>query len=381
MSSRGKLVVLGYNENSKTAREMNIASKCGKDVIELNNIAGEANMVFDRAEIRYHEDGKLKGRPYLHLYEGSITSLSGDFPYNVNRIRFTESGAPKVDVDWEFSNDELSKLIPKGIMGSDWDVNPNGPYGKPKAPFEVPSIFTEVEFEGLPVTVETVQAMRTEDGIPVISVKVANAFDVKQYSGEGPGLSGYTELDAYFAAQPTYPVGQTDKSSKFVSAEMSLGNEDIIGYAETKDADKEAADNVVKAPVYLSPEEQAEAIKRAELQKEVSERITVAEDEAQVDKIVEAGEDVEIPVESDDKTDYIEPDDSEAFDEEMLKDMHLVPDEQEEADKRAAAKKIAEMQTAKYNQQMQINDAMQEGNRVINRENENMDNKSTPSIQ
>lgn len=59
-------------------------------------------------------DSETPGRPYLHM-QGVCNALHGDLPYGLKELKLKESEGIPVDVFYEFTDDELSELVGKGL--------------------------------------------------------------------------------------------------------------------------------------------------------------------------------------------------------------------------------------------------------------------------
>lgn len=336
--------ISGYTSDSIQGRDLKKAAAAGKDVKVLENVTLFGNVHFESCDIRMHEDGKLKGRKYVHLGDGKLTCVTvkssegakgGDLPYNVVKISFTEENAPSVEFDWELSNKELASLTLKGIYGTDHDVNIDGAQ-VPKGELEIPEIFTEAEFEEIPLACN-VRMLADKNGTPIASVEVKDKYYVQVNSEK----TGYLDFVNFFEPVAMYPVDHKSKDAMF----LSLDDSQLIGAPEMKLEPAEDA-HVIRAEKVLTPEEAAEAAIISELKNEVSERTAAVLNESQVDDSVRIAEDVEVRVDADaESTAEVETEnpDAEAFDEDMLADMHLIDKrtEVEREDDEKAAEKLA----------------------------------------
>ena len=59
-------------------------------------------------------DDKNPGRPYMHII-GECRSIRGKMPYGVTKLTFKEGGGIPVDILYEFSDDEISGMVKKGL--------------------------------------------------------------------------------------------------------------------------------------------------------------------------------------------------------------------------------------------------------------------------
>ena len=59
-------------------------------------------------------DRKNPGRPYMHIV-GECRSIRGKMPYGVTKLTFKEGGGIPVDIFYEFSDDEISGMVKKGL--------------------------------------------------------------------------------------------------------------------------------------------------------------------------------------------------------------------------------------------------------------------------
>lgn len=360
------------NGNTEYARELYKRERIGDpNVLVSENVSLRANMTFDTARLEYHDTGKKSRRPYL-FFEGRITSVINppeeeNLPHNVVQVLFTETNAPIVNVEWELHNEEIADLVNKGLFGFDYDVNALW-NSRPKTDFRIPDVFTQSEFTDVPIraTIRSEVMERKDDQkqVPIVAISVHDPYHIQTDSK----VTGYGSLGSYFDDPQFYPQGYKEKEEMFLNLDEAaiikeeLSEEQLAELSESKS-------NKVLAPVYDSPEEQAEAEYMGGLTHEINERIgeKLAEDShTATDALENAIEDgrLAIPKEAlsetydlgqDDK--YLKPDDddaaaqaddSEAFTEEMLEDMHLIPNEDDRESARAAW--IAEQRKAKSTQ-------------------------------
>ena len=59
-------------------------------------------------------DDKNPGRPYMHI-TGECRSIRGKMPYGVTKLTFKEGKGIPVDILYEFSDDEISGMVKKGL--------------------------------------------------------------------------------------------------------------------------------------------------------------------------------------------------------------------------------------------------------------------------
>ena len=343
------------NGNTEYARELYKREKSGDPNVQVSeNVQLLANMAFNSARLEFHNGGKKDRRPYLFL-EGKITSVMNpqdeeNLPHNVVQVLFTETNAPLVNVEWDLHNEEIADLVQKGLFGFDYDVNALW-NSRPKTEFRVPEVLTQSEFTDVPIraTIRSdILEQETVDGkkkvVPIVAVSVHDPYHIKTDSK----VTGYGSLGQYFDEPQFYPQGyDADHANKFIQIE----DEDVLGPEELTDEDiaelNEGKSNKVLSPVYDTPEEKAKAEEMGRLIHETTERIEEAEaarSSDAIDALENAIDDgrIQIPKEAlaetydasndekyitDPDADTATGDDSEAFTEEMLEDMHLVPND------------------------------------------------------
>lgn len=382
-----KKVVRAYTGNDECSRNLRRKEAVGADVEVLKGIPVEACMTFSQATLEFHDDKTCKGRPYIHLDDGKVTkvyAVNDNLPCGVILAQFTQEDAPTISLDWELDNNELEKLVKKGLFGSNYDIDPTGNNPKPKDSVKIPPLFTEVEWDRIPVKAD-VRAMESE-GVPVMSIDIVEPFNLKTNSR----VSGYDDVSQYFAPQEFYAEGQNyDKSKYFVS----LSDEDVIGVEPKQivtELTDEQASNIIRADEVKSLEEQAEEKLRAAMAHEISMRTELIIDETQVEDSGKLADNLETPT----KDDEPQVADDEAFSDEMLADMHLI-DTESTAERAKAEAKIGAISSGmiqaaedaknaeaeEQRQKAQISEAMTEGQNVIDREKAQSGGVSGPTVQ
>ena len=382
-----KKVVRAYTGNDECSRNLRRKEAVGANVEVLKSIPVEACMTFSQATLEFRDDKICKGRPYIHLDEGKVTkvyAVGDNLPFGVILAQFPQDGAPLISMDWDLSNEEIGNLVKKGIFGSNFDIDPNGNNPKPKDSVKIPPLFTDVEWDRIPVTAN-VRAMES-DGVPVLSIDICNPYDLKTNSR----VSGYDDISQYFQPQEFYAEGQNyDKSKYFVS----LSKEDTIG-AEVQpvleELTEEQASNIIRAEKVKSLEEQEEEKLRAMMAHEISMRTELIIDETQVDDSNKLVDSLEAPSSEAEA----ETADDEAFSDEMLADMHLIETDTTAERAKAEAKigaissgmiqateDIKNAEAEEQRQKAQISEAMNEGQNVIDREKAQSGGVSGPTVQ
>lgn len=172
-------------------------------------------------------DKENPGRPYMHIM-GECRGIKGIMPYGVTELTFEEGKGIPVDIFYEFSDDELSSMVKKGLF---------------KPGFECPEeMYTNVL--EMPLTCNFT-AVAPQDGsdVPILFADIAN----KQYIVTNSEDCGYTFGD-YFkeAVAPEVDDEFIDFSDVEVEDDLleqpedDKGEEVVANYEPTA-AEKEVA--------------------------------------------------------------------------------------------------------------------------------------------
>lgn len=306
----GNKVVKGFGGNAgsqEVPRHMAIAKQIGHPVSEYTGPVS-ADVRFHRMELAYHgeDEGPVAHRPYLE-FEGKIRSISAvedaELPGNCRTVLFEEVNAPVIRGRWELSNAEIAELAEKGVFGGNSQVMPSGlrpvatdpdnPFVEEKAvrsQLQVPSIFTEVQFDGVPVEC-SIQAMNVNVHGRDIPVVVANPVG-RTAGSDGIILTsastGYGDIAQYFGSIELYEHGDPSQRKDYVSMaedqwirdqeEKAIVDAMAKKMAESKDS--------IKGPKILTLPEQAEQRELAGLRHEIDDRVEQAETQRMVDEAV-----------------------------------------------------------------------------------------------
>lgn len=86
------------------------------DKLHFDNVPMEASIDVDNAFIDYRSrhDREHPAKPYLHI-QGHVNSLNGQMPYGAKEFDFKDDHKPRIDMYYEFNNDQLSNLVSKGL--------------------------------------------------------------------------------------------------------------------------------------------------------------------------------------------------------------------------------------------------------------------------
>lgn len=304
--------VRGFH-NDEVSRKLMQRKMIEEDVICMDGIDVEADMTFDSAFFEFDDETH---RPYIAFRDGHISSIKGNLPFDVSQCSFTKKDAPDIELKWNLSNDELKQLIDKGIYGFDKS------YKKCKSMFEIPAIFTDVLWSGIPLKAD-IMAIQSEleDGtkVPIISVKINKPFEQETNSFD----SGYENIATCFEQPEFYEEGYVTEKDEY----FTLSDNEII--KSVSELDTEKNDNKVRTLTVLTPSEKQEQMIRGELYQQVRENIEAVQSQNQVDEISLVDESLEIEYKEDVVSEK-EIDEFEPYTIEELTDLHLVNRKEEE---------------------------------------------------
>lgn len=173
------------------------------------------------------QDKENPGRPYMHIM-GECREIKGVMPYGVTELTFEEGKGIPVDIFYEFSDDELSDMVKKGLF---------------KPGFKCPEeMYTNVL--EMPLTCNfTAVAPQPGSDVPILFADIAN----KQYIVTNSDDCGYTFGD-YFKEAVTPEV--EDEFLDFTNVEVEDDlleqpeadkSEEIVSNHEPTKAEKEVA--------------------------------------------------------------------------------------------------------------------------------------------
>ena len=173
------------------------------------------------------QDKENPGRPYMHIM-GECREIKGVMPYGVTELTFEEGKGIPVDIFYEFTDDELSAMVKKGLF---------------KPGFECPEeMYTNVL--EMPLTCNfTAVAPQAGSDVPILFADIAN----KQYIVTNSEDCGYTFGD-YFK-EPVVPEIE-DEFIDFADVELEDDLleqpkeekvEEVVATYEPTEAEKEVA--------------------------------------------------------------------------------------------------------------------------------------------
>lgn len=174
-------------------------------------------------------DKKNPGRPYMHIM-GECREIKGMMPYGVTELTFEEGKGISVDIFYEFTDDELSDMVKKGLF---------------KPGFKCPEeMYTNVL--EMPITCNfTAVAPQPGSDVPILFADVAN----KQYIVTNSEDCGYTFGD-YFKEAVAPKV--EDEFLDFADVEVKDDlleqpvddkDEEVVANYEPTKAEKEVAEH------------------------------------------------------------------------------------------------------------------------------------------
>lgn len=173
------------------------------------------------------QDKENPGRPYMHIM-GECREIKGIMPYGVTELTFEEGKGIPVDIFYEFTDDELSAMVKKGLF---------------KPGFECPEeMYTNVL--EMPLTCNfTAVAPQAGSDVPILFADIAD----KQYIVTNSEDCGYTFGD-YFR-EPVVPEVE----------------DEFIDFSDVK-----VEDDLLEQPVEEKVEEVVETYEPTEAEKEVA---------------------------------------------------------------------------------------------------------------
>lgn len=231
--------ILAFPHNSSEDRTMRIEKSLRNNrIVSREDMDARVTACFDNVKLEFDEQSK---RPYIMFRDGEVKSVSGTFPYGIQKIRFRQGKRPPVEIRWELSNEEIMELVGNGLYG----YGPNKP--KMKGQLDIPEIFTETDFKDIPVKVD-VLATEYVDGdekqIPVISCSIREPYGCVTNSEE----TGYGNIASFFSRARQELMPENDRQVM-----EDIPENELWGYAPMPEDEM-----VVRQERTLTKEEEAE---------------------------------------------------------------------------------------------------------------------------
>lgn len=294
--------ILAFPHNSSEDRTMRIErSLKNSRIVSKEDIDARVTVCFDNVKLEFDEVSK---RPYIMFRDGEVKNVSGRFPYGIQNVRFRQGKRPPVEIRWELTNEEIIELVGNGLYG----YGPNRP--KMKEQLHIPDIFTETDFENIPVKVDVFATEYVDEDqkqIPIISCSIKEPYGCVTNSEE----TGYGNIAACFGkAKQEFML---DNDRKMVE---NIPENELWGY--TPEAEDEM---IVRPERVLTREEETEQQLCAMFAAEIAVRRDEHIVSADIDRImVETGAAVEKLLDEQNKA-YI-PDNAAMTDKELV-ELHL----------------------------------------------------------
>ena len=273
--------ILAFPHNSSEDRTMRIEKSLRNNrIVSREDMDARVTACFDNVKLEFDEQSK---RPYIMFRDGEVKSVSGDFPYGIQKIRFRQGKRPPVEIRWELSNEEIMELVGNGLYG----YGPNKP--KMKGQLDIPEIFMETDFKDIPVKAD-VLATEYVDGderqIPVISCSIREPYGCVTNSEE----TGYGNIASFFSKAKQELMPENDRQVM-----KDIPENELWGYAPMPEYEM-----VVRQERTLTKEEEAErqlcAMFAAEITARRDEHITsvdidriVGDTKAAVEELLDGG--------------------------------------------------------------------------------------------
>lgn len=216
-----------------------------------------------QALLRYGTADNLH-RPYLYL-KGNVSSISGDFPCNINEIALGEQDSmknpgPVAVYQLDFNQDELARLCSKGLFTKD---------------FKCPDIFIDNDFE-LPLTCDCkyLEPEQEEDA-PIFIIDIKNQYNMIMNSAD----TGY-DLPDYFDE-----VIQSVQQSDYNNA--NTYHDDIYAYDDDfLFNDNQKSDDLIQPAAEQNDLNKQEDAERIDITEETTEESRMRESYANIWKAV-----------------------------------------------------------------------------------------------
>lgn len=109
-------------QNLNSIFASNIQHMDDNEIDDLKNVPMSAVINTETAFLAFRSpwDRDYPNRPYLHIL-GSLQQLNGTLPYDITGI-YTQHNTTRVDAFYEFTNDQLSDLVRKGLYERGFEV-------------------------------------------------------------------------------------------------------------------------------------------------------------------------------------------------------------------------------------------------------------------
>lgn len=109
-------------QNLNSIFASNIQHMDDNEIDDLKNVPMSAVINTETAFLAFRSpwDRDYPNRPYLHIL-GSLQQLNGTLPYDITGI-YTQHNTTRVDAFYEFTNDQLSDLVKKGLYERGFEV-------------------------------------------------------------------------------------------------------------------------------------------------------------------------------------------------------------------------------------------------------------------
>ena len=109
-------------QNLNSIFASNIQHMDDNEIDDLKNVPMSAVINTDTAFLAFRSpwDRDYPNRPYLHIL-GSLQQLNGTLPYDITGI-YTQHNTTRVDAFYEFTNEQLSDLVKKGLYERGFEV-------------------------------------------------------------------------------------------------------------------------------------------------------------------------------------------------------------------------------------------------------------------
>lgn len=90
----------------------------GKNRVEdVDDIPMHGDIIVDGVSLDWRSpyDKKHPYQPYMH-FTGYLTNIRGNLPYGITNLQYEEKNAPRADMFYEFTNEQLQQLVAKGLF-------------------------------------------------------------------------------------------------------------------------------------------------------------------------------------------------------------------------------------------------------------------------
>lgn len=194
-------------QNLNSIFASNIQHMDDNEIDDLKNVPMSAVINTETAFLAFRSpwDRDYPNRPYLHIL-GSLQQLNGTLPYDITGI-YTQHNTTRVDAFYEFTNDQLSDLVKKGLY---------------ERGFEVPEQIKESQLEvDVNCDFKIIKPDKARDvDFPIVFAQVNNLRNL-QLTQEN---SGY-DLAEYFEKAKTFNHSYQEANDYQVTANLPEINE------------------------------------------------------------------------------------------------------------------------------------------------------------